>query len=101
MMAVYFGEIDTFPNAKADKEQALKIGEECMEVYSAWEDYESKCTNPLRLDEIIIARDLLLDECADVLQAIANMVAALGVSNFTLYVEACERRNRERGRYDA
>jgi hypothetical protein len=100
-MAVYFGEIDTFPNAKADKEQVVKIGEECMEVYSAWEDYEFRCANPSRLDEIVIARDLLLDECADVLQAIANMVAALGVKNFTLYVEACERRNRERGRYDA
>ena len=74
-MAVYFGEIDTFPKAKADKKQVCKILEE--------------------------SADLLLDECADVVQAIANLVGALGVNNFTFYVEACERRNRERGRYDA
>ena len=100
-MAVYFGEIDTFPKAKADKKQVCKILEESAEVFSAWEDYEFQCANPAWSDEIVIARDILLDECADVVQAIANLVGALGVNNFTFYVEACERRNRERGRYDA
>ena len=95
-MAVYFGEIDTFPKAKADRKQVNKILEEAAEVFSALEDYE-------QAGSVIYCEEWkhLLDECADVQQAVANLVAALGVGNFTFFVEACERRNRERGRYDA
>lgn len=43
-------------------------------------------------------RERLLDDCADVIQATLNLVAALGVEDFRPYMKACERRNRERGR---
>ena len=94
-MTVYFGEIETFPNARADRAQVLKIIEECVEVYAAWEEFDNSA------NQYGIERDRLLAECADVAQALANLCAGLSVHNFTLYLEECERRNRKRGRYDA
>lgn len=35
---------------------------------------------------------------ADVMQATLNLVAALGVEDFRPWMDACERRNRARGR---
>ena len=43
-------------------------------------------------------RKRVLEECADVIQATLNLVAALGVEDFRPYLKACEERNRERGR---
>ena len=40
----------------------------------------------------------LVDKCADVIQATLNIVAALGIEDFRPYMDACEKRNRERGR---
>ena len=97
-MAVYFGEIETFPSAKPDKAQVMKILEECAEVYSAWESLEGARCDP-RTCNCRCSR-CVLDECADVVQAVANLVAAIGVHNFTFFVEECERRNRKRGRYE-
>lgn len=45
-----------------------------------------------------LTRTRLLDECADVVQAVANLVGALGVDDIRPQMAACERRNRERGR---
>lgn len=102
-MSVYLGEIETFPNIKADKAQVLKIGEECMEVFSAWENNDQcddwlNCSNCQEAGTCSAFKHLT-DECADVVQSVANLAAALGIRNFTLFVEACERRNRKRGRY--
>ena len=89
-MPVIIGEVTTFANVQPDKAQALKIGEECMEVFSAWEDWES--THDWEL------LPHLVDECADVIQATANLLAALGVDDMRDAMQACEARNRERGR---
>ena len=43
-------------------------------------------------------RKRLLDECADVIQATLNLVAALGVEDMRPWMDECERRNRERRR---
>lgn len=43
-------------------------------------------------------RDIVLDCCADVIQATLNLVAALGVEDFSPWMKRCERRNRARGR---
>lgn len=90
-MQVLIGEIHPFPNIKADKAQVMKVCEETMEVFSAWKlvrDGGDGWTNTL------------LDECADLIQATGNLIAALGVEDFTPYMESCEFRNRERGRYE-
>ena len=84
------GDVRTFPGVKADKEQVVKIGEECMEVFSAWEAWQST------LDEELLPH--LVDEIADVIQACSNLAAALGVDDMRPAMAECEDRNRERGR---
>ena len=87
---VQVGSVRRFDHVEADKAQALKPLEEAAEVFGAWQRlYEC----PTRANE-----ELLLAECADVVQATLNLVAALGVEDFRPYMKACERRNRERGR---
>ena len=89
-MSVRIGDVITFANVQADKSQVVKIGEETMEVYSAWEDWES--THDYEL------LPHLVDECADCITAICNLLAALGVDDMRGAMAECEERNRERGR---
>ena len=88
---VRIGEVATFPDVKPDKEQAKKILEEAAEAFAAWQSWNDQKWS-------ISRRTALLDECADVIQAVANMVAALGMDDFGEVMAACEARNRERGR---
>ena len=90
--SVSIGEVATFPGAKADKAQALKVLEEAAEVFGAWQAFNAD------QDGNTSAIFLLLDECADVIQATCNLVAALGVTDFASYMDMCKRRNEERGR---
>lgn len=98
------GNIETFKDASPTKEQVVKIAEETCEVFSAWEAYRSTCakyevSNLLAADILReCARDDLLNECADVIQAVSNLIAGLGVTDFTEHIKACEDRNRRRGR---
>lgn len=61
-----------------------------IEIFYAWDAWA--------LNQTEEKRERLLDECADVIQATLNLVAALGVEDFRPYMKACERSNRERGR---
>jgi NTP pyrophosphatase (non-canonical NTP hydrolase) len=88
---VRIGDVATFPDAKPDKEQAKKVLEEAAEVFGAWQAYDNRPWSIYRTER-------LKSECADVVQAVANMLAAIGVEDFTEYMQACEARNRERGR---
>lgn len=89
-MSVRIGTVITFPDVKPDKAQVVKIGEEAMEVYSAWEDWQSTH------DEELLPH--LVDECADLITATCNLLAALEVDDMREAMRACEARNRERGR---
>lgn len=84
---VQMGSVRRFDHVDANKAQALKPLEEAAEVFGAWQRYGAEDW-----------KDVLLDECADLIQATLNLVAALGVEDFRPYLKACERRNRERGR---
>lgn len=84
---VRVGSVRRFDNVYADKAQALKPLEEAAEVFDAWQRYGAEDW-----------KDVLLDECADVIQATLNLVAALGVEDFRPLMKACEMRNRKRGR---
>lgn len=86
---VRVGSVRRFDDVRPDKAQALKPLEEAAEVFGAWQDTH------LPEDR---RREKVLDECADVIQATLNLVAAFGVEDFRPYMKACERRNRERGR---
>lgn len=84
---VRVGSVRRFDRIEPDKEHALKVLEEASEVHGAWQRYGAEDW-----------KDVLLDECADVIQATLNLVAALGVEDFRPYLRACEKRNRKRGR---
>ena len=85
---VRVGSVRRFDHDAPDKAQALKPLEEAAEVFGAWQANVATDTR----------RERILAECADVIQATLNLVAALGVEDFCPYMKACELRNRERGR---
>ena len=89
-MRVEIGSVAAFRDVRPDKAQALKPLEEAAEVFGALQ------STHLPEDR---RRERILDECADVIQATINLVAAFGVEDFGPWMKECERRNRERGRY--
>ena len=94
--------VRTFPDVVPDKAQALKPIEEASEVFAAWQDFDRTKSWSDDWDEFLAHNDAalsLVDECCDVIQATCNLLAALGVTDLTDAMAACERRNRERGRY--
>ncbi|ANE21952.1 hypothetical protein AAY81_00840 [Denitrobacterium detoxificans] len=167
-MIVNIGEVATFPNPRADYDQAVKILEEAAEAFAAWQQFDAKGRAMYRqpflhklfneLADLIMAssnmlrgldRDpattcecepmvlekgglllLLVDsarvygafeelESAHILEYgekasetrlvqglrelqedVCMVIASLGVDDFTTYMQACERRNRWRGRYE-
>lgn len=101
MNNVYIGEVRTFDHVEPNKEQALKALEESAEVFAAWQLLnEAMELNEIRGDSLSnnALRDNILSECADVIQAVCNLVASLGVYDMKTCMELCYQRNRERGR---
>lgn len=101
MQYIKLGAVRAFPGAVPDKAQALKVLEEAAEVVEAF-----KRADPG--DVLPVARQFpdcnkrilpLVDEIANTITACCNLAAALGVTDLTPYLAACEERNRERGRY--
>lgn len=92
-MAVEIGTVQTFDNVKPDKAQALKVLEEAAEVFGAWQQWQKRPCDD-ECDEYVA----LLDECADVIQATCNLIAALGVGKFAGAMRRCKKRNVVRGR---
>lgn len=97
------GSVRACDDVKPDKAQALKILEEAAEVFGAWQEYEETREDETQSygaphDWTRVAMDNILDECADVIQAVAGLVHALGVEDFRVWMDRCEKRQRERGR---
>ena len=90
-MSVKFGDVDTFPGVTPSKAQVLKVVGESAEVFAAWRDWHA--------DPSAGKADFVLYECADVVQAIANLVASMGVVDMTPSIEMCRRVNEARGRF--
>lgn len=84
------GEVRTFPDVRADKEQALKPLEEAAEVFSAWESWTERGGST----------DQILEEIADCITACCNLAAALGCDDMRPYLQEAERRNIKRWRYE-
>ena len=102
MTYIKLGGVRAFPDVQPTKEQALKVLEEAAEVAEAF-----KRADPG--DVLPVARQFpdcnkrilpLVDEIADTIQACCNLASALGVTDLTPRLAACEERNRERGRYE-
>lgn len=81
----YRFEFGAFDEPDAPKAQALKPLEKAAEVYGAWQ---------LNSDTYV------LNECMDVVQAVVNLLAALGFTqeDVNAAIERCNKRNQERGR---
>lgn len=93
-MPVHVGDVYTVQGAKADKAQALKVLEEAAEVFSAWEDYDAAATTTDRR----ITAAALLQECADVVTAVAGILAAFNMEDAQPLFNCCKRFNEQRGR---
>lgn len=96
-MAVIIGEVRTFPDARADKAQVMKMFEETAEVFNALLNWEWSVSEGYDFAEEANIEHLI-DECADLIQATSNLLAGLGVDDMQPAMIACESRNRERGR---
>lgn len=90
-----FGALD---EPDAPKVQALKPLEEAAEVLGTWQDCDD-----MRLSPIMTARreyrQSLIDECMDVVQAVVNLLAAVGATQGEVdaAIRRMDERNRERG----
>lgn len=91
---VIMGSVATFDGVTPDKAQALKVLEEASEVYNAWQVWD-ECRDA---EAKVECRQSLMEECADVVQATANLVKACGCDDMRLHLMDCEDRNRKRGR---
>ena len=91
---VQIGAVRTFDPLPQAHETARKLGEEVMEAFSAYEDWERAGDGDARE----AAKGQLMLELSDVVQAVANMAAACGVEDMRPLMAACEARNRARGR---
>lgn len=90
-MGVTVGTVPTFASTEADKAQAMKVVEEAAEVFGAWQTWVDGgwCAGDRRA---------LIGECADVIQAVGNLLDALGVADMEQHMEECRARNEARGR---
>ena len=82
--AVRVGDVRTFDVGGDRKQQAKKIVEEACEVFSAVESGDH---------ERIVA------EAADVITAVCNLLAMVGVRDAREAMRSCSARNAERGRF--
>ncbi len=93
-MPIRLGNMPVGANVKPSKAQALKPLEEAAEVFGAWQRWNSA---PNR-DRSTMEYAAVVDECADVIQAVCNLLAAIGVDDMESALARCVQRNKVRGR---
>ena len=96
-LSVTIPPVRSFAHVEASKAQALKPLEEAAEVFAAWQRWDLWTGVDLRES---MMRAEIVDECCDVITATCNLLAAIGVTDLTEAMAACEERNRKRGRYE-
>lgn len=87
-----------FNKVNDSKAQALKPLEEAAEVFGAWQELDSM--RFASCDAQRAFRDDLIDECMDTVQAIANLLAAVGATQCEVdaAIKRMDERNGDRGR---
>lgn len=88
-----------FDKPDAPKAQALKPLEEAAEVFGAWQELDSMRRSPF-FSAWRDMRDDLIDECLDTVQAIVNLLAAVGATQGEVddAIRRMDERNGSRGR---
>lgn len=96
MIDGYLLNMRVFNNVSDGKGQALKPLEEAAEIFGAWQEFDSMRNVPTRRD----MRGNLIDECTDTVQAIANLLAAVGATQGEVdaAIKRMDERNGDRGR---
>lgn len=98
MIDGYLLDMRIFNNVSDSKGQALKPLEEAAEVFGAWQaSYNMRFASR---DAQGAFRDDLIDECMDTVQAIANLLAAVGATQGEVdaAIKRLDERNGNRGR---
>lgn len=99
MIDGYLLNMRVFNEVKDSKHQALKPLEEAAEIFGAWQECDDMRHSPM----ITVRRGLrndLIDECLDTVQAVANMLAAVGATQGEVdaAIMRMDERNEGRGR---
>lgn len=91
------GDVKPFKYVYADdRQQFTRPLEEAAEFFVAWHFWIQRRDNQRYSAK---ARDKMLDKAADVIQAIVNCVASVGIDDMSELMRRCEKRNTKRGRY--
>lgn len=96
MIDGYLLNMRVFNNVNDDKHQVLEPLEEAVEVFGAWQEFDSMPNVPAWRG----MRDDLIDECMDTVQAVANLLAAVGATQGEVdtAIKRMDERNGDRGR---
>lgn len=98
MIDGYLLNMRVFNGVKDSKGQALKPLEEAAEVFGAWQKCDdTRCATATTRRAF---REDLIDECMDTVQAVANLLAAVGATQGEVdaAVKRMDERNWDRGR---
>lgn len=79
-----------------DRRQFSRPLEEAAEFFAAWRFWIQRRDSQRYSAK---AREKMLDKAADVVQAVVNCVAAVGIDDMSELMSRCEKRNTRRGRY--
>lgn len=91
------GDVKPFKYVYADdRRQFTRPLEEAAEFFTAWHFWIQRRDNQRYSAK---ARDKMLDKAADVIQAVVNCVASVGIDDMSELMKRCEKRNTKRGRY--
>ena len=98
MIDGYLLNMRVFNKVNDDKHQALKPLEEAAEVFGAWQKCDDMRYATATIREAF-RRDLI-DECMDTVQAITNLLAAVGATQGEVdaAIKRMDERNENRGR---
>ena len=98
MIDGYLLNMRVFNEVKDSKGQALKPLEEAAEVFGAWQMCDD--TRCVTTKQRWAFREDLIDECMDTVQAVANLLAAVGAAQGEVdaAIKRMDERNWDRGR---
>lgn len=99
MIDGYLLNMRVFNKVNDDKHQVLKPLEEAAEIYGAWQELDSMRPTTFKQDRVDM-RNCLIDECMDTVQAVANVLAAVGATQGEVdaAIKRMDECNEDRGR---
>ena len=100
MIDGYLLNMRVFNEVKDSKGQALKPFEEAAEVFGAWQKCDDTRYATTFKQDWVDMRNCLIDECMDTVQAVDNLLAAVGATQGEVdaAIKRMDERNGNRGR---